>query len=51
MEASKRVVLEFASAVSVVLSGVSCSGAADGSFRSVTIGSWAHGPRDELLTS
>ena len=33
------------------LSGVSCSSTSDGSFRSVTIGSWAQGPRDELLTS
>ena len=35
----------------MVLSEVSCSGTAVGSFRSVTIGSWAQGPRDELLTS
>ena len=40
-EASKRVVLELAWAVSVVLSGVSCSSATDGSFRSVITGSWA----------
>ena len=33
------------------LAGVSCACASDGSFRSVTIGSWAQGPRDELLTS
>ena len=35
----------------MVFSSVSCSGAADGLLCSVTTGSWAQGPRDELLTS
>ena len=34
----------------MTLSGVSCYGSSDGSFRSVTTGSWAQDPRYELLT-
>ena len=50
-KASKQVMLELACAVSVLFYGVSCSGAANSSFRSVTTGSWAKSPRDELVTS
>ena len=35
----------------VSLSEISCFGTLNGSFRLVTIGSWAYGLRDELLTS
>ena len=47
----KRVWWRSAWATPVSLSRVSCSGTSYSSFRSVTIGSWAQVPRDELLAS
>ena len=50
-KASKRVWKRFAYAAPVSLSGVSCSDTSKATFRSLTIGSWSQGPKDELLTS